>query len=179
MQPWRRRHQKPRLKHRGSFRLHRFCFITLNLSNVREFFTSWVLKVCISVLKKEKESRCLAFTFSFKREIKEFHFEVVQWRQRNVEKIPNACAKLLFCLSKGPSTRIFVSVWKQIFFFSGSAYLPHSLMQWKRSTKRHLFNNALQSGDFWKRTRLFFYVWTDENGFEFVHSYISSITHAQ
>ena len=85
MQPRRRRHKKPHLKkHRRSFKLHRFCFITLNLSNVSEFFASWVLKVCISVKKKnDKENRCLVSTFSMKREFKEFHVVVVQWRQRN------------------------------------------------------------------------------------------------
>ena len=31
---------KNSLKHRRPFKLHRFCFITLNLSNVREFFAS-------------------------------------------------------------------------------------------------------------------------------------------
>ena len=39
---------------RRSFKLHRFCFITLNLSNVRDFSGSLVLKVCISVKKKGK-----------------------------------------------------------------------------------------------------------------------------
>ena len=33
----------------------------------------------------------------------------------------------------------------------------------ERSPKTHLFKNALQTGDFWKR-RLFVYMWTDENG---------------
>ena len=36
-------------------------------------------------------------------------------------------------------------------------------IRWKRSQKTHLFKNALQSEDFWKRL-LFVYVWTDENG---------------
>ena len=133
--------------------------------------------------KKGKESRCPAFTFSIKREIKEFHVVVVQWRQRNVQKYLMHVQSCCFAYLRA-RPHVFVFVWKQIFFFSGSAYLPHSLMQWKRSTKTHLFNNALQSWDFWKRTRLFFYVWTDENGFEFglrwFHtSYIPSITHAQ
>ena len=61
MQPQGRRHQKPHLKkHRRSFKLHRFCFITLNLSNVREFFASWVLKVCISVKKKKGKGKSLS-----------------------------------------------------------------------------------------------------------------------
>ena len=35
---------------------------------------------------KEKESRCLAFLFSTKREIRHFDDLVVQWRQRSVQK---------------------------------------------------------------------------------------------
>ena len=35
---------------------------------------------------KEKESRCLVFTFSTKREIRHFHVVVVQWGQRNGQK---------------------------------------------------------------------------------------------
>ena len=35
---------------------------------------------------KEKEGRCLAFSSSIKREIRQFHIVVVQRRQRNVQK---------------------------------------------------------------------------------------------
>ena len=35
---------------------------------------------------REKESCCLLFPSSTKREIKQFHVVVVQWRQRNVQK---------------------------------------------------------------------------------------------
>ena len=45
---------------------------------------------------KEKESRCLVFTFSTKREIRHFHVVVVKWRQRNVPRKRDALAKLLF-----------------------------------------------------------------------------------
>ena len=41
-------------KHRRSVKLYRFWFITLNLSNVRDFSGSWVLKISITVLKKKK-----------------------------------------------------------------------------------------------------------------------------
>ena len=34
---------------------------------------------------------------------------------------------------------------------------PYTRVQWKRSPKMHLFKNALQSGDFWKR-RLFAFI---------------------
>ena len=40
--------------------------------------------------------------------------------------------------------------------------VPSTRIRRKRSPKRHLFKNALQSEDFWKRW-LLVYVWTDEN----------------
>ena len=56
---------------------------------------------------KEKESCCLVFPSSTKREIRQFHVVVVQWRQRNVQKsvmhVQNCCFAnlnlLLFCRS--------------------------------------------------------------------------------
>ena len=85
--------------------------------------------------KKTKESLCLVFRFSTKREIKEFHVVVVQWRQRNVQKYLMHVQSCCFAYLRA-RPHVFVFVWKRIFIFSGSAYLPHSLMQWKRSTKR-------------------------------------------
>ena len=57
---------------------------------------------------KEKESRCLVFTSSTKREIRHFHDVVVQRRQRNVQKsvmhVQSCCFAnpnpLLFCRSR-------------------------------------------------------------------------------
>ena len=57
---------------------------------------------------KEKESRCLVFTFFTKREIRPFHLLVVNWRQRNVHKsvmhLQSCCLVnlnlLLFCPSR-------------------------------------------------------------------------------
>ena len=57
---------------------------------------------------KERESRCLVFTSSTKREIWQFHVVVVQWRQRNVQKsvmhVQSRCFTdlnlLLFCRSR-------------------------------------------------------------------------------
>ena len=46
---------------------------------------------------KEKESCCLVFPSSTKREISHFHVIVVQRRQRNVQKKHDERAKLLFC----------------------------------------------------------------------------------
>ena len=56
---------------------------------------------------KEKESRCPLFMSSTKREIRNFHVVVVQWRQRNVQKsvmhVQSCCFAslnlLLFCRS--------------------------------------------------------------------------------
>ena len=45
---------------------------------------------------KEKESCCLVFTSSTKREIWHFHVVVVQRRQRNVQKKHDSWVKLLF-----------------------------------------------------------------------------------
>ena len=50
-------------------------------------------------LKKEKESCCLVFRSSTKRESRHFHVVVVQRRLRSTKK-RDARAKLLFCQSK-------------------------------------------------------------------------------
>ena len=57
---------------------------------------------------KEKESHCLVFTSSTKREIRYFYVAVVRWRQRNVQKsvmhVQSCCFAylnlLLFCRSR-------------------------------------------------------------------------------
>ena len=46
---------------------------------------------------KEKESCCLVFTFSTKRDIRHFHVIVSQRQLKNVKKKRDARAKLLFC----------------------------------------------------------------------------------
>ena len=45
---------------------------------------------------KEKESFCLVFTYSTKREISDLYLVLVQWRQRNVQKNQEARTELLF-----------------------------------------------------------------------------------
>ena len=74
---------------------------------------------------KEKESRCLVFTSSTKREIRHFHVVVVQRRQRNVQKsvmhVQSLCFAylnlLLFCRRRCLSSLIFldrdVKCWKK------------------------------------------------------------------
>ena len=60
--------------------------MSLNLSNVGEFFWSSIPKDFIWVLKKELEKHLLVFKFSTKRGIaRKFHVIVVQRRQRNAE----------------------------------------------------------------------------------------------
>ena len=61
-------------------------------------FISWILKRLYQSSGKEKESCCLLFTSSLKREIRHFHVVVVQRRQRNVQKSV-IHMKLLFCQS--------------------------------------------------------------------------------
>ena len=79
-----------------------------------------------------------------------------------------------------PSTRLSFFVWKRIFFPSDFAYRP---LVFGENDHRitHLFKNALQSVDFWKRWPLV-YVWTDENaGFRIRGrnaSFTASMTHA-
>ena len=64
--------------------------------------------------KKEKENRCVVFTFSMKREIKKFHVVVVPVTAKKCTKLRNARAKLLFAYKA--SSHVSVFVWKRIFF---------------------------------------------------------------
>ena len=84
------------------FKLYRAYSISFISSNVGNFFWSSILKDCIEVQEKKKESRCLVFTSLKKREIRQFHVVVVQWRQtvKKGTKKRVARAKLLFCQSK-------------------------------------------------------------------------------
>ena len=66
-------------------KLYRPYSISCYSPDVGEFFLSSILKGCIKVQEK-KEGRCLVFTSSTKREIKQFHVVVVQRRQRNEQK---------------------------------------------------------------------------------------------
>ena len=63
-------------------------------------FTTNVPKIDQSSGFKEKENCCLVFPSSTKHEIRHFHVAVVQRRQRNVQKMRDARAKLFFCQSK-------------------------------------------------------------------------------
>ena len=48
-------------------------------------------------LRKELQNRCLVFKYSTKREFRQFHVEVAQRRQRNVQRRVIHVADLLFC----------------------------------------------------------------------------------
>ena len=85
---------------------------------------------------KEKESRCLVFTFSTKREIRHFHVVVVKWRQRNVPRKRDALAKLLFGQ------------------FKPIAFLPFSLMSPSSLLPIHL--SLLFAADSKKNKSLYF-----------------------
>ena len=63
-------------------------------------FTTNVPKIDQSSGFKEKENCCLVFPSSTKNEIRHFHVAVVQRRQRKVQKMRDARAKLFFCQSK-------------------------------------------------------------------------------
>ena len=89
-------------------KLYRAYSISFNSSNVGKCFWSWlILKDCIKVQEMKKESCCLLFPSSTKREIRQFHVVVVQHRQRNVQKsvmhVQSSCFPcqnlLLFCRS--------------------------------------------------------------------------------
>ena len=67
------------------YKLHHCYSNSFNLSKWR-FFRSWILNACFLSSLKEKDNRCLVFTSSLKRPIRNFHVLVVQWRQRNVQK---------------------------------------------------------------------------------------------
>ena len=64
--------------------LRLFCLIQFVKS--WQFFLELNSKRVYRSPRKEKESRCLVFTSFTKREIRDFHVVVVQWRQRNVQK---------------------------------------------------------------------------------------------
>ena len=64
-----------------------------------QMFWSSILKT-VSKLRKRKESCCLVFPSSTKREFRHFHVVVGQRRQRNVQKKRDAHTKLLFLLIK-------------------------------------------------------------------------------
>ena len=61
-----------------------------------------------------------------------------------------------------PCRQVSASNWKRNFFFTDTTSV-HTSIRWKRSMKTELFENALQSGTFWKRC-FRVYVFTDENG---------------
>ena len=71
MQPRRWRHQR---------------LITLNLSNVGDYFASWVLKVCISVKKKKKRKIVVLCSHSqWNVKLRSFTSLSYPWQQRNVQ----------------------------------------------------------------------------------------------
>ena len=70
----------------GCFKLYRAYCTSFSLSNVGNFFRELNSKRLYRGSEKEKERRCLVFSSSVKREIRQFHVVVVQSLQRNVQK---------------------------------------------------------------------------------------------
>ena len=70
----------------GCFKLYRAYCTSFSTSNVGNWFGKLNSKRQYRGLQKEKESRCLVFSSSVKREIRQFHVVVVQSLQRNVQK---------------------------------------------------------------------------------------------
>ena len=62
------------------------------MSNVGEFPWSWFLED-----HTERRIRCRLITSSIKREIRDFHAVVVQWRQRNVQKAWCTFKVVVYC----------------------------------------------------------------------------------
>ena len=60
------------------------------------FFCSWIIKLRVSQSRKRKRK----FSSPRKREIRDNHVVVMQWRQRNVQQKRDAREKLLFCQPK-------------------------------------------------------------------------------
>ena len=81
------------------FKLYRAYSISFNLSNVG-IFLELNSKILYRSSGKEKQSRCLVFTSSTKREIKAFSHRSRAVMARKCTKKRDARAKLLFCQSK-------------------------------------------------------------------------------
>ena len=63
----------------------RLFYISFNSSTLGNFFWSWILKLSDRSRKRRKKSLPCVHVLH-KREIRTFHFVVMQWRQRNVQK---------------------------------------------------------------------------------------------
>ena len=89
----------------GCLTLHRSYSNSFNTSNVGDFFQKLNSLGPRHSSEKERESRCLLFTSSVRREIRQFQVVVVQRRQGNVQKsvmqVQSCCFAnlnlLLFC----------------------------------------------------------------------------------
>ena len=87
---WQQRRRQPRKRHlKSEFALLQ----TLShIFHLVQFIKCWQIFLELNSKRlyrssgKEKESRCLVFTSSTKREIRHFHVVAVQQRQRNVQK---------------------------------------------------------------------------------------------
>ena len=90
-------------------KLYRAYSIPFNSSNDGKFLLELNFKGLYQSSGREKESCCLLFPSSTKREIRQFHVVVVQRRQKNVQKkvmhVPSCCfadlnLSVIFCRSR-------------------------------------------------------------------------------
>ena len=85
----------------------------LTLPNAGELFWSWISISHIQV-HKEKENFVIAcmFTSFTKCEVRHFHLVVVQWRQRNVQKVWCTCKVIVLPCQGVIKERLVPFVWK-------------------------------------------------------------------
>ena len=83
------------------FKLHRSYLISFNLTSLVDKISGLNPKGPYLSLEKEKENFCVVLNFPIKQEseIRKFLVAAVQQRLRNVQKNPDARAKLFFCQS--------------------------------------------------------------------------------
>ena len=129
--------------HQRYLTLYRAYSISFNSSNVGKLFWSWILTDCIKVQeKKRKESCCLVFPSSTRREIRHFHVVVVQRRQRNVQKrvmhVSSCCFAnlnlLLFRRSRSRHRRLLLKLPIKV---QQILYLGNKFERFLRSHLRH------------------------------------------
>ena len=79
------------------FKIHRSYSMSFNLSDVGEFFWSWILRAVTDFEKKKrKANRSFVFTCSAKREVRHFHVVVFSRTAEKCTKKRAASAKVCF-----------------------------------------------------------------------------------
>ena len=89
------------------FKLFRAFSISYRSSNAGIFCVELNSRRLLGVQENEKESSCLVFTSSTKREIRQFHVVVLQWRQRRVQNAYCTCRIAVLPFSLACSAGVF------------------------------------------------------------------------